>query len=101
MAGMELRTLGGYVMNLRVYESIVNGYIMKLKERLKELDPSCRLLEYSIPAMPEKTDESELDMDSEVGLELLSAAVQSNPEIEIYANTVIDLPVADKMDLDF
>jgi len=34
----------------------VNGYVMRLKERLERLEPGCRLLEYRIPAMPaEKT----------------------------------------------
>lgn len=53
MAMMECRIQTGYISNLRVYEGIVNGYILQLKERLEKVDPGCRLMEFRVPAMPE------------------------------------------------
>ena len=80
---MESRIQSGYIANLKVYEGIVNGYILRLKERLEELDPKCRLLECRIPAMPAK---KELNTDSQdpagpalqTGLSLLRNAVDGN-----------------------
>ena len=74
MTLMESRIQNGYIANLKVYEGIVNGYILKLKERLEELDPTCRLLEYRIPAMPEKMS-SESEQSSQSELSLLSDVV--------------------------
>ena len=74
MALMESRIQNGYIANLKVYEGIVNGYILRVKERLGELDPTCRLLEYRIPAMPEKIS-SEIEESSHTGLSLLSDVV--------------------------
>jgi hypothetical protein len=54
MAMMESRVQSGYIANLKVYEGIVNGYVLQLKERLEVVDPRCRLLEVRIPAMPEQ-----------------------------------------------
>jgi hypothetical protein len=59
LARTELRLKGGYIDNLKVYEGIVNGYVLRLKERLEGLEPGCRLLEYRIPAMPEQRTRSE------------------------------------------
>jgi hypothetical protein len=78
IALMETRVQSGYIANLRVYEGIVNGYTLRLKERLRELDPSCRLLEYHIPAMPGRRDystSSGAETCSQEGLELLSDVV--------------------------
>jgi len=72
MAKLELRVQNGYIANLKVYEGIVNGYILKLKERLEELDPGCRLLEFRVPALPEKKDSEEMDEGEE---KLLSEVV--------------------------
>jgi len=58
LARSELRVKGGYIDNLKVYEAIVNGYVLKLKERLRELEPGCRLLEYRILTMPQQSDRS-------------------------------------------
>jgi hypothetical protein len=55
MAMMESRVQSGYIANLKVYEGIVNGYVLQLKERLEVVDPGCRLLEVRIPAMPEQS----------------------------------------------
>ena len=71
---MESRIQNGYIANLKVYEGIVNGYILKLKERLGELDPTCRLLEYRIPAMPEKMS-LKTEEGSQTGLSPLSDVV--------------------------
>ena len=71
MAKMENRVQSGYISNLRIYESIANHYVLRLKERLEEVDPGCRLLEYRIPPMPAR-EELKLETD---GLELLSDAV--------------------------
>lgn len=83
MAMMEIRIQSGYIANLKVYEGIVNGYILRLKERLEELDPNCRLLQYRIPSMPEKkkveNSASNDDSDSQVGLPLLSEVVFGIP----------------------
>ena len=75
---MENRIQNGYIANLKVYEGIVNGYILKLKERLEELDPTCRLLEYRIPAIPEKMS-SESEQGSQSELSLLSDVVNGIP----------------------
>jgi hypothetical protein len=74
MSLMESRIQNGYISNLKVYEGIVNGYILKLKERLEELDPACRLLEYRIPAMPEKMS-LKTEEGSQTGLSPLSDVV--------------------------
>ena len=58
MALTEGRIQSGYIANLKVYEGIVNGYVWKLRERLEELDPGCRLLEVRIPTLP-KVDTAE------------------------------------------
>ena len=64
LARTELRLQGGYIDNLKVYEGIVNGYVLRLKERLEGLEPGCRLLEYRIPAMPEQSTKSESEVTS-------------------------------------
>lgn len=88
MAMMEIRIQNGYIANLKVYEGIVNGYILRLKERLEDLDPTCRLLECRIPAMPEKKAEestsSKGDSDSQAGLTLLSDVVFGIPRERNY-----------------
>jgi hypothetical protein len=73
MANMEARVQQGYISNLKVYQGIVNGYILQLKESLRRLEPSNPLLNVGIPAMPEKKEE-EMEVDS--GLVLLSEAVE-------------------------
>ena len=75
---MESRIQNGYIANLKVYEGIVNGYILRLKERLEELDPTCRLLQYRIPAMPEKKSPGTKE-GSQSGYSLLSAVVDGIP----------------------
>lgn len=102
MAMMETRVQNGYIANLKVYEGIVNGYILRLKERLEELDPGCRLLEYRIPAMPEKRDGSpehgiqgkSLDLD----VPLLSDIVDGN----LCCTRILmsGMPMAEVMDVD-
>jgi hypothetical protein len=52
LARTELRVKNAYIDNLKVYEGIVNGYVLRLRERLEGFEPGCRLLEYRIPAMP-------------------------------------------------
>jgi hypothetical protein len=84
MTMMENRIQSGYITNLKVYEGIVNVYILRLKERLEELDPSSGLLEYRIPAMPERKEEESTslkeDSDSQDGLTLLSDIVFGIPQ---------------------
>jgi hypothetical protein len=78
MTLMESRIQSGYISNLKVYEGIMNGYILKLKERLEELDPGCKLLDCRIPAMPERRRSnltSETEVGSQLGLTLLSDVV--------------------------
>ena len=74
LASMENRIQDGYIANLRVYESIMHGYIMKLRKRLEQLDPENKLLEYRIPAMPEKSPR-EVSPGSEFGMNLLVEVV--------------------------
>jgi hypothetical protein len=78
MAVMEGRIQSGYIANLKVYEGIVNGYVWKLRERLEELDPGCRLLEVKFPGMPREGERIvEEGAKSEVGgLTLLSEVVE-------------------------
>ena len=83
MSLMESRIQSGYIANLKVYEGIVNGYILRLKERLEELDPKCRLLECRIPAMPGKGELNTeflepVESASQIGLSLLGNAVDGN-----------------------
>lgn len=59
LARTELRVKNAYIDNLKVYEGIVNGYVLRLKERLEGLEPGCRLLEYRIPAMPAESKEAQ------------------------------------------
>jgi hypothetical protein len=92
MANLEGRVQQGYIANLKVYESVVNGYILQLKGRLYELDPRSRLLECRIPAMPEKRDDMEIDG----GLILLSEVVDGISCLD-YVNS--DMPVVE-MDVD-
>lgn len=72
VARAETRVLNSYISNLKVYEGIANGYILRLKERLEKLDPGCRLLEYRIPGTPAEVqmktnvDENQLALFSEV-----------------------------------
>jgi hypothetical protein len=77
MAVMEGRIQSGYIANLKVYEGIVNGYVWKLRERLEELDPGCRLLEVKIPGMPREGERivEEGARSEVVGLTLLSEVV--------------------------
>jgi hypothetical protein len=76
MALMETRVQNGYIANLKVYEGVVNGYILRLKERLEKLDPNCRLLECRIPAMPERDNTSlKTEGSPEENLTLLSDVV--------------------------
>jgi hypothetical protein len=69
LAKMEIRVQSGYISNLRVYESVVNHYVLRLREQLQRFEPGCRLLEYRIPPFPPREDH-QID-----GLELLSDAV--------------------------
>jgi hypothetical protein len=102
MALMETRVQSGYIANLKVYEGIVNGYILRLKERLEELDPGCRLLEYRIPAMPEKKEasstpdvqETNLDLD----MPLLSDIVDGI--LRCFRILILGMPVVEAMDVD-
>jgi hypothetical protein len=71
LAKMEGRVHEGYIANMKVYESVVNGYVLQLKQKLAELEPENRLLECHIPAMPEKKDVQE----KESGLFLLSDVI--------------------------
>jgi len=75
---MEGRIQSGYIANLKVYEGIVNGYVWKLKERLEELDPGCRLLEVKIPNMPRRDERivEEGHSGEQNGLSLLSEVVE-------------------------
>ena len=84
IAMMETRVQNGYISNLKVYEGIVNGYILRLKERLEKLDPNCRLLEYRIPAMPERDNTSlKKEGSPEENLTLLSDVVFGIPSEEL------------------
>lgn len=53
MANTENRVQSGYIMNLKVYDSIVKFYIWRLRERLEELEPGCTLLKHTVPLMPQ------------------------------------------------
>ena len=94
---MENRVQTGYIANLRVYETIMNGYIMKLRERLEQLDPKNRLLEYHIPAMPERGPLG-ASPDSEPAMNLLSEVIDGT-DIKDFTET-IGLPVVERMDLE-
>src|ERR1700738_4297254 len=59
MANMEARVQQGYISNLKVYEGVVNGYVMQLKDSLRRLEPNNPLLNVGIPAMPGKREEME------------------------------------------
>jgi hypothetical protein len=78
LAVMESRVQHGYIANMKVYEGIVNGYVLRLKERLEQLDPGSRLLEYRIPTMPEKKgiDLSKMAKETDTGLSLLSEIIE-------------------------
>jgi hypothetical protein len=80
MAMMESRVQSGYISNLRVYEGIVNGYILQLKERLETVDPGCRLLEFRVPAMPENSHQSEYT----------SSDAETSPEASGLISDVVD-----------
>jgi len=94
---MENRVQNGYIANLRVYETIMNGYIMKLREKLEELEPSNKLLEYPIPAMPEKGPR-EASSDSEFGMSLLSEAIDGTILKDL--TELLGLPIVDLMDVE-
>lgn len=102
LARTELRVKNAYIDNLRVYEGIVNGYVLRLRERLEGLEPGCRLLEYRIPAMPGQSQKEE-SAESSPG----TSTLEYVPLSEIVDGTVIlrimlisGLPVVETMDLD-
>ena len=102
LARTELRVKNAYIDNLRVYEGIVNGYVLRLRERLEELEPGCRLLVYRIPAMPGQVKEEESEESS-----LGTSSSEYVPLSEIIDGTVIlrimlisGLSVVETMDLD-
>lgn len=97
LASMENRVQTGYIANLRVYETIMNGYIMKLRERLEQLDPKNKLLEYRIPAMPEKGSLG-ASPDSELSMKLLSEVIDGT-DLKGLTET-IGLPIVERMDLE-
>ena len=81
MATMENRVQSGYIANLKVYEQNVLIYVWRLRERLEELDPGCRLLQEFVPPMPvRRKRERSLEGDPNTKQELppLSEVVESN-----------------------
>ena len=60
LAAIEGRIQSGYIDNLKVYEGIMNAYLWKLRERLEELDPDCKLLQFRIPLMPRRDEIAEV-----------------------------------------
>lgn len=86
LARTELRINKGYIDNLKVYEGVVNGYVMRLKERLSGLEPGCRLLEYRIPAMPAEKPAGQAETESE-GTSAERSDVEFTPLSEIVDGT--------------
>lgn len=100
MQMMENRVLSGYIANSKVYEAIVNRYILELKETLQRFDPGSGLLEFHIPTMPEKgqytTDpEAERLCERDLTLsEIIDGIFQNR------AMLIVGMPVLQNMDIE-
>jgi hypothetical protein len=86
-ASTEARAQNTYIAASRFYQASVSRYCMDLKERVRELDPSCPLLGCEIPVMDDwkelnYPEETTTDYESEVSDVVTTLAGMSQATVD-------------------